>query len=295
MQQGRDVMAGLKADRELGTRTLSGAAVVILVLIGIYMGGFVWTVIASVIALCSLSEYYKILSGYMRKSDPEKFRKRSSELSPGIGYIFSLAILISAMKGARPLIIAILLTLGVFAIFIREILRKQLTHGNESYAISNAAGILSGVIYISIPWVCMIVLRNYDYGSQILMTLFACTWGCDVAAYLGGRAFGISKLCKYVSPGKTWAGFVSGLLGSMLINALALYLLTLPVYPLLFVGIICGIAGQAGDLAESLIKREADIKDSGNLIPGHGGFLDRFDSILINGALTYLLLGVTVF
>ena len=228
----------------------------------------------------------------MKKSAPEKFRKRSSELSPGIGYIFSLMILIASVKGSRPVLIALFLTLGVFAIFLREVLRKQLTNGNESYAMYNAGGILSGVIYISIPWVCMILLRNYDFGSQILMTLFACTWACDVSAYIGGRMFGEAKFCKYVSPAKTWAGFVSGLIGSMIVNACALYILSLPAYPLIFIGVICGIAGQLGDLAESLIKREADVKDSGNLIPGHGGFLDRFDSILINGALTYLLLEV---
>ncbi len=292
-QEGKDVMAGLKADKELWTRTFSGAGIVILIIAGIYTGGLVWTLIAAVIALASLAEYYKILTEYMKRNYSEKFRKRTAEISPGIGYAFSLLILIAATHGSSPLMIALFLCLGLFAVLMREILRKQLTHGNESYALSNAGGILSGVIYITIPWVCMILLRDYYIGEQILMTLFACTWSCDVAAYLGGRMFGNAKFCKYVSPSKTWAGFISGVVGSLLINAFAIYFFTLPAW-LLLIGVICGLAGQAGDLAESLIKREAEVKDSGSFIPGHGGFLDRFDSILINGALVYFMLEVVL-
>ena len=138
----------------------------------------------------------------------------------------------------------------------------------------------------------MIMLRDYIVGRQMLFTLFICTWGCDVGAYIGGKLFGRSKLCVHVSPGKTIQGFVAGILGSLVANAGAIYFFSLPTYPIILIGFICGIAGQFGDLAESLIKREAGQKDSGNLIPGHGGMLDRFDSILFNGLLTYLVLRV---
>ena len=104
--------------------------------------------------------------------------------------------------------------------------------------------------------------------------------------------FGTTKLCEHVSPGKTVQGFIAGIIGSLIVNAIAIYFFALPAYPLIFIGFICGIFGQVGDLAESLIKREAGEKDSGSLIPGHGGMLDRFDSILFNGLLTYLVLRV---
>ena len=274
-------MAGLKSDRELFLRTVSGVVLVGIIVSGINFGGIFWQLISCVIALGSMSEYYKLVSKF-----------KDCRISPGIGYIFALMVLISAMRGARPDLIAMLLTVGTFVIFLIEIFRKQLTKGNESNAIANSGAILSGVIYIAVPWVSMILLREYSFGRQVLMTLFCCTWGCDVFAYIGGRLYGRSKLCAYVSPGKTWAGFVWGIVGSLVINAFMLYFYRLPAYPLMLIGIICGTAGQAGDLAESLIKREAGEKDSGRIIPGHGGILDRFDSILINGTLTCLILEV---
>ena len=139
----------------------------------------------------------------------------------------------------------------------------------------------------------MIMLRDYIIGREILMTLFFCTWACDVGAYIGGKAFGSVKLCEFVSPGKTVQGFVAGIIGSLLASAAAIYFFSLP-REMIYIGFICGIAGQVGDLAESLIKRETGQKDSGNLIPGHGGMLDRFDSILFNGLLTYLILRIVL-
>ncbi len=140
----------------------------------------------------------------------------------------------------------------------------------------------------------MIMLRDYIVGREMLTTLFMCTWACDVGAYIGGKLFGTVKLCPNVSPGKTVQGFAAGIIGSLLVNAICIYAFSLPTYPLILIGFICGIFGQIGDLAESLIKREAKQKDSGKLIPGHGGMLDRFDSILFNGLLTYLLLRVVL-
>ena len=279
-------MAGLRPDKELRLRTISSIFIVIIVITAIQLGGLIWTFTASIIALTSLSEFYAMIS---KPKDIERDRRKIL-LSPGIGYIFSLIVLLSAMKNSRPIFIAMILSLEIYAIFLLEIFKRQFYKG-ESYAIMNAGGIITGVLYIAVPWTCMILLRDYYVGREILITLFACTWGCDVFAYLGGRAFGNNKLCVYVSPGKTWEGFLAGVFGSVLINAGAIYLFKLNAYPLIYIGAICGIAGQIGDLAESLIKRELGEKDSGNLIPGHGGVLDRFDSILINGLLTYLMFG----
>ena len=174
--------------------------------------------------------------------------------------------------------------------FVVEIFKRQISKGSSG-AIYNAGGILSGILYIIVPWTCMIMLRDYIIGREILMTLFFCTWACDVGAYIGGKSFGSVKLCEFVSPGKTVQGFIAGVLASLLASAGAIYYFSLP-SNMIYIGFICGIAGQIGDLAESLIKRETGQKDSGNLIPGHGGMLDRFDSILFNGLLTYLVLRI---
>lgn len=274
-------MAGLRADRELRLRTISSVGIVIVIIGAISYGGYVWSAVSTAIALISLSEYYHLIS-----------KRKGYRVSPGIGYIFSLLFLLAAMQETpQPIILAMLLALCVCSVFMIEVFRRQLTKG-ESYAITNAGGVISGVLYIAVPWGCMIMLRDYVVGRQMLITIFACTWGCDVFAYLGGRAFGSVKLCEYVSPGKTIQGFVAGVIGSLVVNAGAIYYFKLPTYPLILIGFICGIFGQIGDLAESLIKREAGEKDSGSVIPGHGGMLDRFDSILFNGLFTYFVLRV---
>ncbi|MBQ3654974.1 MAG: phosphatidate cytidylyltransferase [Synergistaceae bacterium] len=274
-------MAGLRADRELRIRALSSVGVVAVIIGTIYYGGLAWNITASLIALISMSEYYRLIS-----------KRKVMRASPGVGYIFSLIFLIAAMKdNPQAIVLAMILALCVCGVFVVEVFRRQLTRGAESYAIVSAGGTVSGVLYIAVPWACLIMLRSYIVGREILITIFACTWACDVFAYLGGRAFGTMKLCEYVSPGKTVQGFIAGLIGSLLACAVAIYSFTLP-NDLMMIGFICGIAGQVGDLAESLIKRESGEKDSGSLIPGHGGMLDRFDSILFNGLLSYLFLRV---
>ena len=276
-------------NQEFTTRTISSIFIVIVIIGGINYGGFAWMTVASLIAMLSLGEYYRLI----QRMDTSAGRRKSMRISPGMGYIFSLAFLIAAAtENPQPIVLAMILALCVCSVFVVEVFRKQLTRGAESYAISNAGGVISGVLYVTVPWVCMIMLREYSFGRQVLITLFVCTWGCDVGAYIGGKLFGTVKLCEYVSPGKTVQGFIAGIIGSLIVNACAIYYYSLPSYPLILIGFICGIAGQIGDLAESLIKREAGQKDSGALIPGHGGMLDRFDSILFNGLLTYLLLRV---
>ena len=274
-------MAGLKADRELRLRTLSSIGIVVVILWGISEGGYIWAFIAGIIALMSLGEYYRLVG-----------KHKGVRISPGVGYIFSLAFMIAAIQeNPQPIVLGMILALCVCTVFVVEVVRRQMTAGT-SYAVFNSGAVVSGVLYIVVPWTCMVMLRNYAFGKQILDTLFVCTWGCDVGAYIGGKMFGTTKLCEHVSPGKTVQGFIAGIIGSLIVNAIAIYFFALPAYPLIFIGFICGIFGQVGDLAESLIKREAGEKDSGSLIPGHGGMLDRFDSILFNGLLTYLVLRV---
>ncbi|MBQ6001304.1 MAG: phosphatidate cytidylyltransferase [Synergistaceae bacterium] len=274
-------MAGLKADRELRLRTLSSIGIVVVILWGIGEGGYIWAFIAGIIALMSLGEYYRLVG-----------KHKGVRISPGVGYIFSLAFMIAAIQeNPQPIVLGMILALCVCTVFVVEVVRRQMTAGT-SYAVFNSGAVVSGVLYIVVPWTCMVMLRNYAFGKQILDTLFVCTWGCDVGAYIGGKMFGTTKLCEHVSPGKTVQGFIAGIIGSLIVNAIAIYFFALPAYPLIFIGFICGIFGQVGDLAESLIKREAGEKDSGSLIPGHGGMLDRFDSILFNGLLTYLVLRV---
>lgn len=280
-------MADSKQGNELRLRIFSSFFIVLIIIGGIYMGGYVWAGIASALCLESMREYYRMLS-------------KNAKLSRGIGYICSLVVLFSSFEGLRPVTMAVTMSLSTFGIFLIEIMRRQMT--GHSDAVRNVGGTLSGVLFIAVPWTCLILLRGMPIGVLMLVTLFACTWGCDVGAFIAGKRWGQSPskkgrenwLCREVSPNKTWEGFIGGMVGSMLVNAALIYLLEQPPYPLFVIGVICGIAGQLGDLAESLVKRETGTKDAGSLIPGHGGAFDRFDSILLNALITYTIFGLVM-
>ncbi len=135
------------------------------------------------------------------------------------------------------------------------------------------------------------------WGGWTVVVLFASIWACDSAAYFAGRAMGRHKLFVRVSPNKTWEGAVAGLLfavGTFLLGK-ALLLPYLTPGQAVICGLIVGLFGQLGDLVESLLKRDAGVKDSSTLIPGHGGVLDRFDSLMYISPLFYFYLDFVVF
>jgi phosphatidate cytidylyltransferase len=137
----------------------------------------------------------------------------------------------------------------------------------------------------------------YQWGGLTVLVFFASIWLCDSAAYFAGRAFGRHKLFERVSPNKTWEGAVAGLLFAVAAFVLGKVLLLpyLTIAQAATCGGIVGVFGQLGDLSESLLKRDAGVKDSSRLIPGHGGILDRFDSILYASPLLYFYLDFVVF
>jgi phosphatidate cytidylyltransferase len=211
-------------------------------------------------------------------------------LSRGWGLAGAIFMLVSVSMGLSFSVTLSILALVAFLVLFTEVVRREST--GQSYALWNLGGTLSGLIYIVLPWCFMILIRSQTWGHILLITIFLCTWSCDVGAYIIGSRFGQSPFCNRVSPKKSWEGFWAGVMASSVCGAaLAVFFEFAPI-PLLMLGILCGVAGQLGDLGESVMKREAKVKDSGNVIPGHGGFLDRFDSILINASLAFFIIEV---
>ena len=141
-----------------------------------------------------------------------------------------------------------------------------------------------GVLYLGAPTVALLWLRSGAEGRVWVLSLLAVTWAADIGAFLGGNLFGGPKLWPRISPNKTWSGFFAGLVAAMAAaEAIAFGLGAqggpTPAWAWL-AGLIAGVATMAGDLCESMIKRRFGVKDSGSIIPGHGGLLDRVDGLM---------------
>jgi phosphatidate cytidylyltransferase len=149
----------------------------------------------------------------------------------------------------------------------------------------------AGLLALSLAWLALVRMRiDLQHGERTVLYSLLIVWLADSGAYFAGRAWGVRKLAPAVSPGKTWAGMWGGLAACGVLASLTAWIAQLSLPSLLLVTVIVGVYSVVGDLTESLCKRFAGLKDSGSLIPGHGGVLDRFDSLL--AAAPLLLLGV---
>lgn len=150
-----------------------------------------------------------------------------------------------------------------------------------------AGAMVFSIIYISIPSLLFIHISGADYRWELPLLVFILTWCSDTFAYLTGRAFGKNKLFESLSPKKTVEGFIGGTLLTAAAGSFLGNLWNMGIWQLTLLGALVSVAGTAGDLFESALKRQAGIKDSGRFIPGHGGALDRFDAFLFVSVVVY--------
>lgn len=156
---------------------------------------------------------------------------------------------------------------------------------------------IGGVIYVTMTCMSLILLREESLGGNLplLLLLLATVWATDIGAYFAGRQIGGPKLAPRLSPGKTWAGLFGGMLSAAAVAGALSIFFSFPAHALqgVLIGCVIAVVGQIGDLFESWLKRQAGVKDSGNLIPGHGGILDRVDGLTFTAplllAIYYLL------
>ncbi len=146
-----------------------------------------------------------------------------------------------------------------------------------------------GLIVIILPFSTVVRLDGVDLvGRQLLLFTLVVVWVGDTAAFFVGRGIGRWKLSPRTSPGKTWEGAFANLLGALLVGALfGRYWLVIPPVHLLAMSALGSVAGQLGDLFESAFKRSADVKDSGTLVPGHGGVWDRIDALILTAPVVW--------
>lgn len=190
--------------------------------------------------------------------------------------------------------IMMIIFLFLLAVLIKVVVRYQ------KFSINDAAFSILGYIYIGLSFSYLIAIRFSDFsiannaeyeimisGMYLLWMIFLGTWASDTFAYFIGSRFGKNKLCPALSPGKTREGAIGGVVGSIITVVSFGQMLGLNVLYGFIIGLIIGIVAPLGDLTESALKRFAGVKDSGNLLPGHGGVLDRFDSIMFSVPVVY--------
>ncbi len=231
-----------------------------------------------------------------------------------VGMFVDRGIAIPFPSQAQLLLIILLLSVAVMSLI--ELFR------NKGSAFMNLSTTFFGILYISLFFGTFVGLREifssldppvfrhfintlgvtdgdviYRYGGYTVISIFAMIWICDSAAFHFGMAMGKHKLFPRVSPNKSWEGAIFGFLFAIGSALAAKYLVLdyLSVGSAIMIGIIVGIFGQLGDLIESLLKRDAGVKDSSNLIPGHGGAFDRFDSLLLVAPLVYVYIDFILF
>jgi len=262
------------------------------------------------VALLSGFEFLKISE---RLATPPVVFALAIIASPFLGLV--LIYMFDGSLGAVPWFLASLVFLSPFLFLAWPLISSA----DFPKSLFGSALSLAGVLYVSIPSLCILVIKKTDLvGNYLLVLLLVAVWSGDVAALYVGKAIGRHKLAPLVSPGQTWEGSVASLAFSVAIVCLvtqvlgpnlsggraSLYLgnnyLPHPVKlsaPPLWVpvsfGLMVNFAAQVGDLAESMLKRAAGVKDSGSLLPGHGGMLDRIDALLFAAPVAMLIFNFT--
>lgn len=246
------------------TKRLSSAVIGLLLLIFIIAkGGYLLYFSLYIVSIIGLREFYKAIENV--KATPCYL----------VGYLGTTGILLSFIFPNINLDL-------IFTIIILILLIIMVVH--KGYSLKDISLTLFGIIYI--PFLLFHI--GYLDNTIFLYLIFIIAFGTDTFAYIIGNLFGKNKLSPTISPNKTIEGFIGGILGSVVLVVLySMYFKITPLWSMILLSILTSILSQLGDLAASKIKRITKIKDFGNIMPGHGGVLDRFDSIIFAAPIIY--------
>jgi phosphatidate cytidylyltransferase len=239
----------------------------------VYLGGWWLFGLAAVAALLALHEFAALIR----------------PLRPLVlgGYVGALLILLGARLGDHEWVLG-----GVLATVLVTFVLHALAETRQPPTVAIGSTVL-GTIWIGLGLAHMLLLRQLDsHGTLIVFTVLLAVWAADTLALFAGKLLGRHKLAPVMSPGKTWEGFVAGTLGAVAVCFFALYedrAEFLSIWQALVLGLVLAVAGVLGDLFESAVKRDMNVKDSGRLLGGHGGVLDRVDALLFAAPAAFYL------
>lgn len=268
--------------KDLKTRAIWGILFVIVLTGAILSGPYTCALLFLLLSIFILREFYALIAhaGYSPQAVP-------GMLTGGIIFILSFLLAVNAIS--LKTFYSFLLVLFLFPVY--ELFRKSET------PVANIAVTGFGILYVSVPLSVLNFLMFPDKGSDpvydfsMLISLFVFLWASDSGAYFFGISFGRHRLFERVSPKKSWEGFFGGLVTAIV----AAWILSIifPQYSLTHMALIAAVtvvAATLGDLIESMIKRSVGVKDSGHFMPGHGGLLDRFDSLLLASPVIFFVM-----
>ncbi|UKJ07834.1 phosphatidate cytidylyltransferase [Solitalea lacus] len=260
-------------------RAITGFFFVAVLVFCVVYSGYSLVALFFLISVLSLYEFYGLIKqgGY----NPNKM------MGLAFGVILYALIVLRAYTQVSDKYLVLLFPL-LFFFFLRELYRKQ------EKPFENVAITLLGPVYSVIPFVFFISLgftHGMIYNYELPLGFLLLLWSNDTFAYLFGRQFGKHRLFERISPKKSWEGFFGGMISAAIISqVIAQYFQTLNSVNWAIVSLIIVCFGTLGDLVESMFKRSLNVKDSGNILPGHGGLLDRFDGLLLAAPFVYAYL-----
>ncbi len=258
-------------------RWITGLSALPVLIFLIYAGGFFFLLLIAVAGICAQWEYNRIVSN----ADPNFM----SSIVVWWGYFTSLLLLAAAHLSGIGLV-AVLLALNLVIV---GVMSGFLYKSNPRIGLVIQKQVL-GIIYIPLSLAMLAVIRSEPDGMGFIFLLLAIIFAGDTSAFYVGTYLGRHKLSPAISPGKTVEGALGGLSGNLLAGSIgvAFFMPSISWGVGILFFLAAGVAGQVGDLFESEMKRSSDIKDSGGLLPGHGGFLDRIDALLFASPVAYL-------
>ena len=276
-------VADVTAGGGLATRVVVGAALIAVACAAVWYGGFAFTALVAVAVLLMSAEWC-VMHGIGRG-----FRLASLIALAFTGFV-------AARQSSVDAIIVLAASAGLLGLFMRSFDRQR------------AFWLAAGLLYCGLPMIALIWLRGLpNTGIALTIAVLAVVWATDIGAYFAGRAIGGSKLAPLISPNKTWAGAVGGIIAAIvtgaILTSLAIgptvdgdvsHLQTIAIFSV--IAAFLAVVAIGGDLFESWLKRRAGVKDSGTLLPGHGGVMDRIDGLVpvaVCAAALVVLSGIT--
>lgn len=260
-------------DRNLVVRTLSGIVMLVVVLGAVLASPYTMAALFVLLTIGAQLEFYKIA----RLTGATPLRIYPTILGVLlVGGSFAVAIGVLSLSW----LLCLLPLTGV--LFITELYRKS------AVPLTDVAWAVTGILYVAVPFALLTVLPcmeapegGFWYNPLVVLGVIFTVWANDIGAYLIGRWLGRHRLFERISPKKSWEGFFGGVCSAIVIGLLMGYWQDASLWLWAGAGLVIAVSSVFGDLVESMLKRSVGLKDSGSIIPGHGGFLDRFDALLL--------------